>query len=304
MNSRINSIDYAKALAIILVVIGHIVSDTSLVAWIYSFHMPLFFILSGHTLVCTDRCTHFNFGGMFTYVSKKIYQIIIPFLLYGLIFGLPDLKSWLYILYGTGNSLKIGGSNPVLWFLPCYFVASSILYCIICIGNKLISTNYRAQVYKYLYYPIACFLAFAIGLLLQKIGKSLPIVNSLGFIFSLDVAFIGIGFMIIPICISLVTDIKVYNRTRSILPFLLLLLISLMTFHLNLPLSMDNTRHIDMRESIYGSFPLFVIISLVGSYSIIFFGRFLAVLTDKLCCSTSLYGGGQIYSQHIMLYWT
>ena len=45
---RIRYFDMAKGLGIILVVLGHIeyISD-ELRAWISSFHMPLFFILSG-----------------------------------------------------------------------------------------------------------------------------------------------------------------------------------------------------------------------------------------------------------------
>ena len=49
--NRIEWIDIAKGIGIILVVIGHNFSDGEniiyLRKWIYSFHMPLFFLLSG-----------------------------------------------------------------------------------------------------------------------------------------------------------------------------------------------------------------------------------------------------------------
>lgn len=51
MNERITYLDTAKGVAIILVIIGHcywISAVPRLVDWIYSFHMPIFFIISGY----------------------------------------------------------------------------------------------------------------------------------------------------------------------------------------------------------------------------------------------------------------
>ena len=44
---RIRWLDAAKAIGIVLVVLGHISRDAALVQWIYLFHMPLFFFVSG-----------------------------------------------------------------------------------------------------------------------------------------------------------------------------------------------------------------------------------------------------------------
>lgn len=47
---RLVWVDLAKAVAIIAMILGHeIGEDNSLHVWIYSFHMPIFFILSGYT---------------------------------------------------------------------------------------------------------------------------------------------------------------------------------------------------------------------------------------------------------------
>lgn len=46
--NRIDWVDISKGLGIILVIIGHCVYLGGLIHnWIFSFHMPLFFILSG-----------------------------------------------------------------------------------------------------------------------------------------------------------------------------------------------------------------------------------------------------------------
>jgi fucose 4-O-acetylase-like acetyltransferase len=50
MNQRIEWIDVAKGIGIFLVIVGHLISHDNfnlLADYIYSFHMPLFFFLSG-----------------------------------------------------------------------------------------------------------------------------------------------------------------------------------------------------------------------------------------------------------------
>ena len=52
MRKRIDFIDYSKGLGIFFVVFGHVYCGNNIVTnWIYSFHMPLFFILSGFLLI-------------------------------------------------------------------------------------------------------------------------------------------------------------------------------------------------------------------------------------------------------------
>ena len=48
-SKRLNYLDYAKGIGILLVVLGHIYNNNTKL-WIYSFHMPLFFIISGYLL--------------------------------------------------------------------------------------------------------------------------------------------------------------------------------------------------------------------------------------------------------------
>ncbi len=51
VRSRIEWVDIAKGIGIILVIIGHVNTfNSSVKEWIYSFHMPLFFILAGVTI--------------------------------------------------------------------------------------------------------------------------------------------------------------------------------------------------------------------------------------------------------------
>lgn len=50
-NQRILYIDYVKALAMILVIMGHVnFANHDIKAWVYSFHMPVFFFITGFVI--------------------------------------------------------------------------------------------------------------------------------------------------------------------------------------------------------------------------------------------------------------
>ena len=73
MPKRIEWIDTAKGLGLLLVFIGHL-HPPYISTWIYTFHMPLFFFLSG--LVFTHHPLR-------TFVSKKFTRLIIPYFCLG-----------------------------------------------------------------------------------------------------------------------------------------------------------------------------------------------------------------------------
>lgn len=99
--NRITWIDIAKGVTIILVIIGHTVEFNSFVRnFIFSFHMPLFFILSGYTYkVASDWST------FVIHLKKNFKSLIIPSLI---ICCITILIKW--IGGGTGD-----GSLETLW---------------------------------------------------------------------------------------------------------------------------------------------------------------------------------------------
>ena len=57
---RIEFVDVAKGIATILVIIGHLsYTPTHLKIWLYTFHIPLFFFLSGFVLNC-NKYKHYH----------------------------------------------------------------------------------------------------------------------------------------------------------------------------------------------------------------------------------------------------
>lgn len=137
---RIEWIDAAKGILIILVVLGHAHSPYELIGGgknliINSFHMAGFFILSGLTF-SVKRPFVENF-------IHKVQSLLLPYLCFSLIylaylwlksvvFGGPDFK----LLSGlTSLFLPVSGRSSTsvygLWFFPCLFLAEIALYTIV-----------------------------------------------------------------------------------------------------------------------------------------------------------------------------
>ena len=124
MVSRLEWLDVAKGLAIILVVLGHsaqyyLYPDyyQSSVMWriIYSFHMPLFFILSGYA-AGLSKSTVFSKTNLF----KKIMRLLVPYFCWKLV-AIPVLllfKGWSWnLVVDTIYTPSAGG----LWYLWALF---------------------------------------------------------------------------------------------------------------------------------------------------------------------------------------
>lgn len=139
---RLEWIDVAKAIGIILVFIGH--CDISGVnSYIYYFHMPLFFIISGLCWNIEKNKTY----GFVEFVKKKFKSYVIPYfkicLICLVLLGIPEallkfgLTSEFFVLiekYLTGIVLLSKGSTEWLphcspvWFLTCLFCAEVVMW--------------------------------------------------------------------------------------------------------------------------------------------------------------------------------
>lgn len=75
---RIAYIDTAKAFAIILMVVGHTSVPKVLSDWIWSFHMPFFFFVSGMT-------TNWQKRKMTEFIRARVQVLLIPFVCYSFV---------------------------------------------------------------------------------------------------------------------------------------------------------------------------------------------------------------------------
>ena len=141
-SSRIDWIDAAKGLAIILVIIGHSLSHdqlgTTIKGCIYSFHMPLFFILSALTFKLSA-----DSGQFLSKTEKAFRHLVVPVLLtyalkYRITVVMANHLDWTAFLARRFNSLTFASCSPVyiqkakifgigfLWFLVALFVGRTL----------------------------------------------------------------------------------------------------------------------------------------------------------------------------------
>lgn len=129
-------IDTIKAIGIFLVILGH--HETIFTQYIYSFHMPLFFFLSG--------IFHKNYTSYKIFFEKKVKSLIIPYfffaitlflfwLVIGRYFGEAKLKNTpvLEAFMGILTGMQMSGFSSmewgiILWFLLTLFIVTNIYY--------------------------------------------------------------------------------------------------------------------------------------------------------------------------------
>lgn len=137
---RMTYLDCAKGVAIILVVLGHIdMGNNPLNNWIYSFHMPLFFVLSGMLMAYKNNCLS---TGLWVNVKKRSVQLLYPYFTFSLITliwlvvdqlkrGHADANFIIQVIIDT---LSLDGYGAI-WFLPALLMAE-IFFLMIFRGHK------------------------------------------------------------------------------------------------------------------------------------------------------------------------
>ena len=136
---RFTHVDIMKAIGIVLVVVGHSPGLNPFTKnVIYSFHMPLFFFISG--LLLSENKLSMPYKAYFSSLWKGLGIPYLFFFLVSYLYWLPTHEmaasaakygeaSWweplLGVLIGNGDALFV---NVVLWFFTCLFTTSLIFF--------------------------------------------------------------------------------------------------------------------------------------------------------------------------------
>lgn len=135
--NRILWIDTVKAIAIFLIVLGHVLHGKceNLWVWIYSFHVPLFVVLSG--FVFDNKNKKFSY-----FVTKKFCSLMVPYYIFSIlsilvyqIMGGTDvsvLQCVLGMVWANGENgdfLYMKWNLP-LWYIPMLFLMEMVSYWI------------------------------------------------------------------------------------------------------------------------------------------------------------------------------
>lgn len=198
---RLNYVDYLKCFAIYLVVLGHCTIDSKLMHIIYSFHLPLFFFLSGYVfnvkkyLEKTDE-----------FFISRLKNLLLPYIKYCtyivvFLFILTRVKGEkiAYTLFDIINALFLGlrfGSCGIsLWFIISLFTIQlfilnfyrifkhdrMVLLISLLLSFATISitsgTNYRLPFYLDL--SLVFLLIFELGFLSRKFNILNLLINKL-----------------------------------------------------------------------------------------------------------------------------
>lgn len=162
---RIHFIDIAKSFAIIIIVFGHTCVHSAHCAMIfkilYSFNVPLFFILSGFTFKVDDKLS-------FKFAIKKFKRIMIPYFVWAFVFliiymlmgtsvadslNIQSEPNLVKILIGNGNNNALK-QNTSLWFLPALFSLEILNYFVFSLLKN------RKKTYIYIYFIISILLGY------------------------------------------------------------------------------------------------------------------------------------------------
>ena len=149
MKTRLNYVDVAKGISMICIIIGHLSCDT-INRVVFTFHVPIFFLITGYFINNRDT--------IISFIKKKIRTLIVPyyvtcFVIIVLAAVIELVKTqdtnalyncvchWLYAAaYGSGNNYNSPFpiySIGAIWFLLATFWASVFLRVSFCC-NKII----------------------------------------------------------------------------------------------------------------------------------------------------------------------
>lgn len=137
-STRVEWVDMAKGIAILLVIVGH--TDYSILRhFIGSFHMPLFFILSGYTFRCSQSIEEFCQKTKKAFCQLIVPGVILVIVIQFLNYFLKDydgtlqhyiLKSITSLLFFSGVEAKFAGHTingiGVAWFFVAFFLARTL----------------------------------------------------------------------------------------------------------------------------------------------------------------------------------
>lgn len=123
---RLEYIDIAKGIGILLVVVFHCkIGDAShLHNYVYSFHMPLFFLLAG---LCFS--TRYNFKD---FVTKRTQRLLVPCFFFVIIHVTVGCVVHYQNPYDAVLSKLPMHIPGALWFLPVLFISEMLCFPLIC----------------------------------------------------------------------------------------------------------------------------------------------------------------------------
>lgn len=188
--SRIEWIDLIRGISILLMVYAHLAIDKRVRTIIFSFHMPIFFVLSGYL---------FKYKKFNVFIKSKVHSLIVPYLLTSLFSIIISMwKVGFYNKFHLTNVLNMGFERAVatllgisfsstifknvfsvgpIWFILALFWSNIIFWII----NKITKKEYIRFIGIFVISCVGVYVGKKIAFLPHSFDVSLA---SVGFIYS------------------------------------------------------------------------------------------------------------------------
>ena len=234
---RIIEIDLLKGFGILLMIIGHVHFSDSINQYIYSFHMPLFFIASGYIYKKSSL-------SLTKYTLKQIKNLLLPYVFFGMVFTI------LFVVLGHPLQWRVVFSNfyspnhfpfdwcGAIWFLLAIFWVKIIFEFSI----RLLNRNVRLIVWL---------IVFSFGIVTSYLKIELPL--------CLDSAFVGFLLYVIGYGYRKKENVieNWLNDSKNKVILLIMLIAISGTCFIN--------SAVNMRENTYGIFIVFLLTAISGT---------------------------------------
>lgn len=247
--TRDSSLDAAKGILIILVVYAHCFTSGILHDFIFSFHMPAFFLISGITgaISCEADKPYYKTA------TKLLRTIGVPFLFFEFLGVISEIirSGFSQSLKGfVFNTVTLRCNNIVDWFLGTLLFAKLISVLFFKLSRRITRTKYADVIY------ISISVLFMIIAVL--LPKEMPFVVKVWRRILVANGFIAIGYTFE----QLIRKKKIFIGVISLLATLIV--------------SIINTDYMDINELQFDYPVFFFVAAFLGSYGVIQIG--------KLCC--------------------
>lgn len=229
-NRRFDYVDFFRGFGIIIMLMGHVGFGELFSHMIHSFHMPMFFFISGFLFKG-------NKSGIAEFGKKRALSLLLPYLSYGLLFyfiwillirDTSIIDPLMHLFFDNSTALPIADA---LWFLTALFIMNMICFII-----EKVSVNYLKYTIIILFLLLGCFET-------RTLPFRLP--------FSMGAAFVGVGLFYIGAFLGRCTDRRIIHAIQNlkIWQTILLVIPTTLLVYIN--------GKINMRSGIYNGIPLF-----------------------------------------------
>jgi len=250
---RLDYLDIAKFIAIILVILGHTTGNLDSPLYriiLYAFHMPLFFIVSG--VVVKKHRHEYGLKHWVSFFRKNILALVVPYLIWALIYSKFQYEMFPKLFYASIESIETMPTLSSLWFLPCLFVARIFVELV------MMLSSYFEKINRHLFALIFAVIFFTIGFLIPHPSQGLP--------WCVDIAFVAAGFILLGYSIK---DILSKLFDKPIWIHIIISIVSLGLFVGGILIQQGNPYIAIMARAMYGNIALFLSNSIFGSIFIL-----------------------------------